>query len=153
MTRRITALAIVVLVALVASSMAGDTDEKWFDMENCAMCKNLSSQEGLLEAMTWESHPISNGVVAVSTVKSDFLAAYYTAHDGMGKTGEKLMGGEQLHLCKSCSALGMCMMQGVSQDYVKTMSGDVWIVTSDKEDVVAMLHDWANKNMEAMKNM
>ncbi|MDH3217744.1 MAG: hypothetical protein OEN01_15960 [Candidatus Krumholzibacteria bacterium] len=144
------------LVALLAASVgfAGDKAEKaWFDMDNCAMCKNMTSNAELMENMTWENHNISNGIVAVTNVHEKYLDAYRAAHEGMTQTGAKLKKGEMLELCGSCMAIGACMMKGPKQEYVKTSTGDIWIVTSDKPELVAELQSWSKRNTAEMAKM
>jgi hypothetical protein len=71
----------------------------------------------------------------------------------MMTTVAKLEKGEMMDMCGSCTALGMCMMKGVNEEYVETSTGDVWIVTSDSPEVVAELQAWAKRNKEEMKKM
>jgi hypothetical protein len=61
--------------------------------------------------------------------------------------------GEKLEMCGSCVALGSCMMKGPNQEYVETMHGDVWILTSDNAELVAELQAWAKRNTEEMSKM
>jgi len=147
MTRRLIALS---LAAVLVAGVAVAGSDSWFDY-NCAMCKNMMSNEALMKNMNWEQHNISDGVVAVTTVKPDYLGAYRTAHEGMSETAGMLMKGEQLELCGSCTAMGKCMMQGAEQEYVETSTGDVWIVRSDNPEVVAELHEWVERNHAEMK--
>lgn len=147
MTRRSLTLS---LAAVLVAGVAVAGGEAWFD-SNCAMCKNMMQEEGLMKNMKWEQHNISNGIVAVTTVKPEYLDAYRVAHENMNKTATRLMKGEQLDLCGSCTALGKCMMMGAKQEYVETSTGDVWIVTSDNPEVVADLHQWVERNQAEMK--
>jgi len=149
--RRTTTLMLIIVVLAAAAAIAGEAP--WFDMDNCAMCKNLSKHEGLLENMSWEQYNISNGIVAVAMVKPDYMKAYRTAHMEMGEVSERLYKGKQLEMCSSCSALGACLMEGASQEYVETSHGDVWIVTSDNKETVAKLQKWSKRNMDEMAKM
>jgi hypothetical protein len=149
MTRRIIMLS---LAILVVAGIAAAGDKPWFDMD-CSMCKNLYGVEGLMENMSWEQLDISNGVLSVTLVEEDYLPAYRKAHMGMQETGMKLQKGEMLPVCGSCTAFGACMTKGVNQEYVETMHGDVWIVTSDNDEVVAELKAWAKRNREEMAKM
>jgi hypothetical protein len=146
MTRKLIALS---LAALFVAGFAAAGDKAWFGGD-CAMCANMMSDEALMKNMKWEQYDITAGFVAITTVKGDYIDNYRTAHEGMNKTTMKLQAGEALELCGSCTHLGMCMMKGVSQEYVETSSGDVWIVTSDDPVVVAELHTWVKKNKEEM---
>ena len=117
------------------------------------MCKNISSHEGLLENITWEQHPISNGIVSVTTVDPKYVDSYRSCHADMEKTGMKLQTGEAMELCGSCTTLGMCMMKGIGMEYVKTSTGDVWIMTSDKPELVEEIQAWAARNKEEKAKM
>lgn len=151
MKRRMIALALLVVLVAAVGSTAGE--KPWLDMVNCGMCKNLAGTPGLLESMEWEQHNLSNGVVSLTSVPKGKLEAYRAAHLSMMEMVERLMKGEEMDLCGSCTALGKCMMQGVNQEYVETTNGDIWIVTSDNAEVVAELHDWVKKNKESMAAM
>lgn len=148
MTRRLIALS---FAALVVAGVAVAGSDAWFD-HDCAMCKNLMSEEALMNNMNWEQYNISSGIVSLTTVTPEYLDAYRTAHNNMTATAQLLMKGEQMELCGSCTALGKCMMMGAKQEYVETSSGDVWIVTSDNPEVVADLHKWVERNHAEMKN-
>jgi hypothetical protein len=65
----------------------------------------------------------------------------------------KLQQGEMLPLCGSCTAFGGLMMKGVTQEYVETQHGDVWIVTSDDDEVAAEIQAWAKRNREELAKM
>ncbi len=149
MTRRIMLLS---LAILVVAGIAAAEDKPWFDM-NCSMCTNLYSVEGLMENMSWEQLDISNGVLSVTLVKEDYLPAYRKAHLGMKETSKELQQGKMLDLCGSCMAFGACMMKGANQEYVETMHGDVWIVTSDDDELVAELQAWAKRNREELAKL
>lgn len=150
MLRRLTVLS---LVALVAAGVAFAGELGWFDMQNCDMCKNLSKNPEVLNAITWEQANISNGIVCVTTVPDKYIEAYRAAHESMGETSKRLQSGEQLHLCGSCTALGACLMKGPHQEYAETSTGDVWILTSDKPEVVQELQAWAQRNKDEMAKM
>lgn len=140
-------------VALLVAGVGSAGEKPWFDMENCAMCEGMVKTPGLMESITWEQYDISNGIVCVNTVPKGNLEAYRAAHKHMEETGARLQKGEMLNLCGSCTALGAVMMKGVKEDYVQTKNGDVWIVTSDKPEVVAELHGWAKRNKDEMAKM
>jgi hypothetical protein len=139
------------VVLVVAFSIVQAGDEPWFDMENCSFCKNLATEPGLLDHMTWEQHNISNGMVSVTWVDEKYMDEYKTAYDNMEKVGKRLEAGEQLPMCQSCMTFGMLMMKGVKQESAKLTHGDVWIVTSDDPAVVKQIQDWATRNMEELK--
>ncbi len=146
-------LMVLSLVAIIAAGVSVADEGAWFDMENCAMCTSLSSNPELMMNISWEQHPISNGVIAVSTVPEKYIGAYRKAHAVMVETGERMHKGEKLEMCGSCMALGMCMMKNPHQEYVETNHGDVWILTSDDAELVAELQAWAKRNKEEMAKM
>ncbi len=154
MSRILIALTLVLALA-VGVSVAGDysktTELAWFDMQNCGMCKSMPME--LYPSMTWEQHPISNGVVSVTTVTEKALPAYRIAHANMMATSEKLMSGEEMTLCGSCTAFGACLTKGASYEYVETKNGDLMIITSADEKIVAELKTWAAKNKKEMAKM
>ena len=150
MSHRILLMSLVVLLAAGVST-AGEM--AWFDMENCGMCKNMSSNPEMMNSISWEQHPISNGIVSVTTVPEQYLLNYRKAHEAMVATGEKLGQGEMIEMCGSCTALGTCLMKGPKQEYVETAHGDVWILTSDNPELVKELQAWAKRNREEMAKM
>ena len=150
MSRRILLLSFALLFVALSLN-AGE--KPWFDMENCAMCKNLYAQKGLVDHIMWEQHAISNGVVSVTTVEPAYLAKYRTAHIDMMAAGKKMQDGEMLPMCGSCTALGACMMKGLNMEYVETSAGDVMIMTSDNPELVKEVQAWGTRNTEEMKKM
>lgn len=146
MIRRLTVVIVAVLV-VAGAAIAGE----WFDMENCSMCKNMSPE--LMKSMSWEQTDISNGIVCITTVNKGLIDEYRKAHEHMLATSKRLQAGEQLPLCGSCTALGMCLMKGPHQEYAETSTGDVWILTSDKPEVAKELQAWAKRNREEMAMM
>ena len=150
MSRRIMLLSLAVLL-VSAAAIAGET--AWFDMANCGMCKNMYAREGLLDNVKWEQHPISNGIVSVTTVTPKYMDAYREAHADMKATGMKMQQGEMMEMCGSCTALGMCMMKGLNMEYVETSTGDVWVMTADNPEVVKEVQAWAKRNQEEAAKM
>ncbi len=151
MSRRILIISLVALVA-AGVSVAGE-EGAWFDMQNCAMCQNLTDVEGMIDNISWKQYNINAGIVSIANVDGEYLTQYRTAHEGMSKTGERMMGGEKLDMCGSCTALGMCFMKGAQAEYVETDTGDLMILTSDDPELVKELQQWAARNTEEMKKM
>ena len=149
MSRRMIAL---VLVALVAAGIGAAQEKAWFDL-NCGMCKPMFEKPGLMDNVQWEQHKLTNGIVAITNVPKEYLDAYRTAHEEMMKIAEGLEKGETVDMCGSCMALGKCLMAGAHEEYVKTSTGDVWIVTSDNAETVAGLHKWLERNHKEMEKM
>lgn len=135
---------------LLVFSIAFSGDAAWYDMNKCSMCKALVEKPGLLESTNWEQVSIPDGVVSITTIKNGRLKDYREAHSAMMDVAARLQKGEPLPLCGSCTALGAIMMKGVKQNYAETAQGDVWIITSDKPELVAELHGWAKRNNDEM---
>src|SRR3990172_9930921 len=98
------AAALAIVVAVAAFVVA--EDKPWFDMKNCAMCSTLSSKPGLMEAMTWEHFPVSNGVMQVGHCPDEHKAAFGLAMAEMGKVQEKMKAGETVNLDGYCTTFG-----------------------------------------------
>lgn len=154
MSRRIIALTLVALVAagIVVAQEKAAKEKPWFDM-NCGMCKPMADKPGLMDNMQWEQHKLTNGIIAVTNVPKGHLEAYRAAHEEMMKIAEGMEKGEMVEMCGSCMALGMCLMKGPHEEYVKTKTGDIWIVTSDDPEVVTGLHKWVDRNKAEMEKM
>jgi hypothetical protein len=145
-------LSVIVFAALVVAGASAAGESAWFDMENCEMCSNMSQE--LMKNLSWENVDISNGIVCITTVNNpEYLAEYRKMHAAMVETGARLAQGEEMKLCGSCTAFGKCMTKNPHQEYAETSSGDVWIITSDKPEVVAELHAWTKRNREEMAMM
>ena len=143
--------ALMVMVLTAPGVKAGD--KPWFDMEKCGMCKILMKYDGLMEHMTWEHHNISNGVVSVTTVAPEYLPAFRKASQQMNEASMKLQKGEKMELCEMCTAMGSICVKAPTMDFVETSTGDVWVITSDKPEVVADLHKWTDRTNKEMAMM
>jgi hypothetical protein len=145
------------LALMLVGGLATAGDEAgtaWFDMANCVMCKNVASEPAMMDNMSWEHHPIGNGVVSVTTVAPEYLDNYRKVTMKMHETGMKMQKGEiEPKTCGSCTALGMCMMKGLKMEPVMTSVGSVTLFTSDNPDVVKEVQAWAKRNNEEMKKM
>lgn len=150
MSRKMLVLSLAALLVAGAST-AGEL--AWFDMVNCSMCKNIMKHDGLMQSITWEQHPITNGVVSVTTVDPKHIDSYRSCHADMEMVGQKMGQGETMPLCGSCTALNNAIMHGVGMEYVKTSTGDVWLLTSDKPELVAEIQGWAKRNDEEKAKM
>jgi hypothetical protein len=148
-------LLLVGAVGLIAGDHEKQSDQPWFDMENCGMCKHLKSEAGLMDHMTWENYKIGTGMVSVTTVEPGWEDKYEKVNQKMAATGEKLMKGEQMHLCGMCTDFGRIMMTGkVKSDELHTEGGHIWTVTSTDPEVIKMIHAHCDRtNAEYAKMM
>jgi len=143
-----------VLLSLVSIATAGEQAEKpWFDMKNCAMCSHLMENPELLPHMTWEHHKLDNGIISVTTVDREYVDAYRAVSAKMQATADKLKAGEALPLCGMCTAYGALFAEGAHLNRIETERGAVYLVTSDKPEVVKDIHDWADQTNDEMKQM
>ena len=87
------AVLMAVFVLAIGAAGAGEAD-----FHNCAICKPMASEPGLMQNMKWETHPIATGMLAVTTVTADYDEAYGRAHEKMMANVEKLEAGEEMPL-------------------------------------------------------
>ena len=149
--KRTTLLVVGLLFAGLTVVSAGETTETaWFDMENCAFCKSITAEKGLMENMKFKNYDITNGVMTVTTVNPEYKDAYMRANKKMEELGTKMMSGEvnptTVKMCGHCSAYGGFMMKGVVVDYVQAEVGDIVVMTSATPEMVTEIQAFAKKN-------
>ena len=139
------------------AKMAHKTPSGWFDMENCVFCQNLTSQPGLLEHSSWESLPISDGMMTVMTVEPQYADAMAKASAGMEATAAKMHSGQmdmsKTKMCGFCQAYGEVMMAGVQPEMVKGQVAEVTLMRSADPKTVAKLHEMAKRTTAEMAIM
>ncbi|RME31424.1 MAG: hypothetical protein D6800_00780 [Candidatus Zixiibacteriota bacterium] len=144
----------VLLLSLVGFATAGQQAEKpWFDMKNCAMCSHLTENPELMQHMTWEHHKLDNGIISVTTVDREYVDAYRAVSAEMQATADQLKAGKQLPLCGMCTAYGSLFAEGARLKRIDTERGAIYLVTSDKPEVVKDIHAWADRTNDEMKKM
>lgn len=141
------ALAISLSVAL-----AGD-DVAWMDMENCAMCKPMAAEEGLMENMSFEHHLTATGMMSMCVVKPGFEEKYAKAASGMMETQKLLMAGEKVDLCGMCINMGSLMQDGAKMEQIETKGGHVMLLSSSDEALIAKIHAHGKKTIDYMAKM
>jgi hypothetical protein len=156
--KRITLLIVGLLFAGLTVVSAGEgTEAKWFDMENCAFCKNMMAEKGLMEHMKFANYDITNGVVTITTVAPEYKDAYLRATKKMEEMGNKMMSGEvnpmTVKMCGHCRTYGELMMKGVTIDYVRADVGDIVVLTSSTPEMVTEIKQFAKKNESEMAKM
>lgn len=145
------AAALAIVLAIAAFVVADD--KPWFDMKNCAMCSTLSSKPGLLESMTWEHFPISNGAVQVGYCPEEHKAAFGQAMGEMQKVAEKLQAGETVNLDGYCMAYGDLMQSGANFEYIEAAHSNVTIITSNDPKVIKKIHDFTQRTKDELAKM
>jgi hypothetical protein len=143
-------LSLVAAIALVLAIGAGVAEEGG-NMHNCAVCKPMMEQPGLIEHVKWEPHPIATGMIAVTTVDAGYEKAFDTAHAKMMAVVAKLEAGEKMELCPICQGMGKMSEAGAKFENIDTPNGHVMAVTSADPKVVAVIHDHAKMMAEMMK--
>ena len=146
----LTGLALVLAGTALADEPAGTP---WFDMENCTMCKPLAEKPELMHHMTWEHYKVSNGIVSVTTVDSEYMDKFRECNQTMGAVAAKLRAGEKLPLCNMCMAYGELVHKGAKLEQVETRRGMLSLMTSDNPELVAEIHAWADRTNQEMAKM
>ena len=157
--RKILVLMAVLAVALPA--VAGDhpmgTESGWFDMENCAFCKNLVVDPGLLPHTTWENFSIEGGMMNVVTVDPAYAESMATASAAMEAVGAKLQSGElnpmSTKMCGRCMEFGQIMMAGIQMQNFKGEGAEVTLFTSDDPALVKRMHAVVERDNKEMAMM
>lgn len=144
-------VSVVAVLAVVAGFASAEEETPWFDLHNCAMCKSLSSEEGLLESMQWETHMIENGALSITIIPEAKVEAFERAHKKMEETGMKLQSGEKMHLCGFCQSYGTLMMSGAKIENVAGQAARVSLMTSSDPAVVEKIQAHAKKTIEEYK--
>jgi len=151
MRKLIIGMAVLTILLVSAAYLAAD-EKPWFDMENCAFCKNLTAEEGLMENFQkWEHFKVDNGTITISVVNDSHVDAFIRAGKNMEKTAMRMKKGEQLQMCGMCESYGALMMAGAKMADVQ--SGNIFVSTmnSDNPETVKLLHAHADKTTAEMK--
>jgi hypothetical protein len=141
-------LALVSVLAFGTTALADKTP--WFDMEKCEMCKPMMETEGFMENVAWESHPIANGMISIVNVKKGYEDNYKGCSARMDESHKKLMAGEKLSLCGMCQAYTGAMDETVKTETIKTMTGEITLMTSANAETATKLKDIAIRNIKEM---
>ena len=134
------------ILALATTAFAGDA---WLDLENCAMCRNLTADAELFQAMTWETHVIKNGLLEVTTYPDAMKERFDALMATMQETGAEVMAGGAVEMCGMCRSYGEMMAKGVDLDQVTTEGGVVTVISSCDPEVVAMIQKHAQTTIDA----
>ena len=148
MKRSLVAFAALIAIAIVAPLTTAGEEKPFFDLENCAICKNLGAEEGLMDHIDWETHLLDNGALTVSYVPEEYKAAMARAHGKMMAVVQKMESGESVHLCGFCTSYGALMTSGAQIKEFETKTGSISLMTSTDAKVVEMIHAHSNKTEE-----
>jgi hypothetical protein len=142
---------IVAALFVVAGSLIAD--DKWFDMEKCAICKCLAKHQELMTDVKWEVHPITDGMIMVAVVPEELKDTMKAAHEEMEAAVKRLEKGETMELCGFCKSFGALKKAGAKEQKIEIAAGSITLVTSDDPAVVKLIHEHAKKTQEAHKKM
>ena len=132
-------------VAIVQEKDKQESEAAWFDMDNCAICKNMASMKKDMHKIKWESHMLDNGMISVAKVPDDMKDAMEEAKAGVEKTVAKLAQGEQLEMCGYCQNYGKLMEMGANFKEIESMGVKISIVTSNDSEVVKAIQEMGKR--------
>lgn len=144
--------AIGMLLTVAPMTIAGENP--WFDMEKCAICKNLTAEPGLMQHFQkWEHFNTTNGLVSLSVVDKEYVSALKKAAANMDAAAANLGKGPMPYLCGSCLAYGEIMQAGAKYEEFESDNIFVSTLTSDKPEVIAKIHAWTDRTNAEMAKM
>ena len=138
----------VIILILIASVAFAGSNAPWVDMKSCPICTNVSSEEGLMENMTWEHHLTATGVMTVSTVKSEFQPQFLRAKAGMKELLGKVVAGDETQVCGYCSSLSSLLKDGAQAENIVTKASDIMLISSTDQTMIARIHAHAQKTID-----
>ncbi len=148
------AFGLMILAATSSVAQEQPKEKPWFDMKNCDFCKNLLVDSMLMSNIVWEHHDISNGLMAVTLVKPEYMGSYQKAMDAMNKLGQEMTQGKtDVKMCNFCQAFGALMMAGARIENVHGDWGDVTLITSDNPETQKMIKDFGKRTRDEMAKM
>lgn len=145
----------VVLVAFILIAGTPPPEKPWFDMQNCAVCKNLTAEPGLMQHFTkWEHFKTADGMMNLSVVDKEYVDAYKRAQANMDAVIEKMKTtGEMPYLCGSCMAYGEILQAGAKEEKFESDNIFMSSLTCDKPEVVAKIHAWVDRTQAELAKM
>jgi len=151
-------LGIVISTGFVNSVSAQDKEKQdkevaWFDMDHCAICKNMASMKDDMHKIKWDVHMLDNGMLMVSVVPRKMKEGMAKAGEGVKKTVKRLESGEQLDLCGFCQSYGGLMEMGADIKELKSVGVDITVITSSDAEVVKKIQAFGKKSKVEHKKM
>jgi TusA-related sulfurtransferase len=126
---------------------------RWFDMDHCAFCKCFGEQKGLMENIKWETHELDNGMMYVAVVPENMKDAMVKCEKAMKEVAKKMESGESLEICRHCASWGELIKAGAKEAKINTAAGAITLLTSDKPEVVKMIHEHAKTTQKELESM
>ncbi len=143
------ALMLILTVAVASAAPVGG----WFDLENCAMCKNLTDDQELFANMEWDNQLFANGLVEVTSVPAHFKERYEKLMAKMQATVSKMQGGEQLPMCNMCLSYGELMMAGATMDQLISGDSHITVISSRDPKVVEKIRKHGQTTIDEYAKM
>jgi len=126
------------VVAVLACGLTAADESAFHD---CAICKPLMAEPGLLEHLRWQGHGIAMGMIAVTSVDPSHQQAYQRAHGKMLEAVKRLEAGDSMELCPFCQGMNALAQAGARIENVEAPGAHIMVITSDKPEVVARIHE------------
>jgi cytochrome c553 len=145
----------VFLIAILATSASAQvhsgSEIPWFDMKQCAFCKNMAPLESRMAEISCDTHKVDNGMIMVSFVPEDLKDDMEQSHEKMMETAKQLESGKQLAMCGFCHQIGMLMSQGVKMQRLAGDHGEITLFTSEDPEMVKKIHEFADRTIRETK--
>lgn len=152
-----TAVALVVIAMgtwALADHHEGDhTEEPWFDMQKCACCKHMGENMDMMKDIKWENHTLENGGMMTAVIPDEHKKRWDAVCKKMEATIEDMESGEEMPTCNFCKSYMKLMEAGANIEEVETGFGMVTLITSDKADVVDMIHKHIKRTQKESEKM
>lgn len=139
------------ILLLTAGVALAAPNEDWFDLENCGMCKNLTTDQELFAAMQWDTKLFANGLIEITTVPAAYEQRFQKLMAKMEATGQKMMAGEKMEMCSMCMSYGGLMMAGASMEQMHAGESHISVISSRDPAVVEKIRAHGQKTIEEME--
>jgi hypothetical protein len=145
-------LGIVISTGLFHDVSAQDKEKQekgpaWFDMDHCAICKNLASMKNDIPKIKSDTQMLDNGIIMISVVPRKMREAMEQAEKGMQATIEELESGKPLELCGFCQNYGNLMQMGANFKEIETVGVNLTLITSSDPEVVKKIQAFGKQSV------
>ena len=151
--RTLLSLTAMLMLVCAAMVMAEEAEKPWFDMQNCAFCKEVTAQPGLMDHMRHEYHNVSAGILTVGYVDKEFQDKFKAAQAGMQKVVADLQAGKQVPMCQHCAKIGEFYMKGVTMEEIKSSEAVVIVYSHTDPEAIKDIQAFGARNNEELAKM
>ena len=149
--KKVCLVAVLALAVVTGSVAAEDKEPPWFDLKNCAFCKHLDAEPGLIEHMQMEWLDLPKGILMIGRVDEAYREAYERANKKMEKVGKHMMEtGEIPYMCGHCRAYGELIMLAGEPQHIRGELAEVLIWTSENPETVKKMQAFAKRTMDEL---